>query len=78
MSIYPRQSDVAPFYGEASVVLVLTNPRMAIETFGLTALEAMTAGLPCVVPPVGGIAEMVTDGVNGYQIATWRPLSGKK
>ena len=68
LTIYPRQDDVAPFYNRASLVLNLTNRKYAIETFGLTALEAMTAGLPVIVPTVGGIAEMVTDGENGYKI----------
>lgn len=66
--IHPRQEDVAPFYNRASLLLNLTNRKYAIETFGLTALEAMTAGLPVIVPTVGGIAEMVTDGENGYKI----------
>ena len=68
LTIHPRQDDVAPFYNRASLVLNLTNRRYAIETFGLTALEAMTAGLPVIVPTVGGIAEMVTDGENGFKI----------
>ncbi len=68
LSIFSRQDNVAPFYNEASLVLNLTNPRMAIETFGLTPLEAMSCALPVIVPPVGGIAEMVEDGVNGYKI----------
>lgn len=68
LSVYPRQNNVALFYNRASVVLNLTNKEMAIETFGLTALEAMSAGLPVIVPTVGGIAEMVEDGVNGYRI----------
>ena len=68
ISIYPRQEDVAPFYNRASLVLNLTNKKYAIETFGLTALEAMTAGLPTIVPTVGGIAEMVNDGENGFKI----------
>ncbi len=46
----------------------MTNPRQAVETFGLTALEAMSAGLPVIVPTEGGIAEMVEDGANGYKI----------
>ena len=68
LSVYPRQNNVAPFYNRASVVLNLSNKNLFIETFGLTALEAMSAGLPVIVPTVGGIAEMVEDGVNGYRI----------
>ena len=68
ITIHPRQDDVTPFYNRASLVLNLTNKRFAIETFGLTALEAMAAGLPVIVPTVGGIAEMVEDGENGYKI----------
>ncbi len=66
--IHPRQEDVAPFYNRASLVLNLTRPDLVIETFGLTALEAMTAGLPVIVPPVGGIAEMVEEGENGFHV----------
>lgn len=66
--LYPRQADVAKFYQQASVVLNLSDKRLFIETFGLTALEAMTAGMPVIVPTEGGIAEMVTNGVNGYKI----------
>ena len=68
LAIHPRQEDVTPFYNRASIVLNLTNKKLAIETFGLTALEAMSAGLPVIVPTVGGVAEMVEDGVNGYKI----------
>lgn len=68
LAIYPRQSDVAPFYNRASLVLNLTDKAAAIETFGLTAIEAMCAGLPVIVPTVGGIAELVSDGENGYKI----------
>lgn len=67
LTVHARQKDVAPFYNRASVVLNLTNKNMAIETFGLTAIEAMSAGLPVIVPTVGGIAEIVEDGVNGYK-----------
>lgn len=68
LTVYSRQDNVAPFYNQASVVLNLTNKYLAIETFGLTAIEAMSAALPVIVPTVGGIAEMVEDGVNGYRI----------
>jgi len=66
--IYERQNDVVPFYKRASIVLNLSDKKRFIETFGLTVVEAMTAGLPVIVPTQGGIAEMVEDGVNGYKI----------
>ncbi len=68
LEIYPRHEEVSTFYNRASLVVSLTNKELAIETFGLTALEAMSAGLPVIVPTVGGIAEMVHDGVNGFKI----------
>lgn len=68
LSVFDRQENVIQFYNSASIVLNLTNKEQAIETFGLTALEAMSAGLPVIVPTVGGIAEIVEDGVNGYKI----------
>lgn len=68
LTVYSRQNDVVPFYNRASLVLNLSNKDKFVETFGLTALEAMTGGLPVIVPTVGGIAEMVEDGVNGYKI----------
>lgn len=68
IDVYPRQSDVALFYNQASLVINLTNKEQAIETFGMTPLEAMTCGLPVIVPTVGGIAELVVDGRNGFRI----------
>lgn len=68
LKVYSRQNDVIPFYNKASLVLNLSNKEKFVETFGLTALEAMSAGLPVIVPTIGGIAEIVFDGVNGYKI----------
>lgn len=66
--IFPRRSDTVPFYNHSSLVLNLSNKKQFVETFGLTALEAMSVGLPVIVPTEGGIAEMVVDGENGYKI----------
>lgn len=37
----------------------------AMESFGLAALEGMACGVPCVATRVGGVPELVEDGVNG-------------
>lgn len=66
--IYPTQTDTHPFYREASIVLNLSDPQLWVETFGLTILEAMAYGLPTIVPPVGGVTELVIEGKNGYLI----------
>ncbi|MBK8667951.1 MAG: glycosyltransferase family 4 protein [Saprospiraceae bacterium] len=67
VEIYPVQNDVKPFYEWSDVVLNLSKPNGWVETFGLTVIEAMAFGRPVIVPPVGGIAELVTDGINGFK-----------
>lgn len=68
LQIYDRQVDVSTFYDTATLVLNLSDKSRFIETFGMTALEAMAAGLPVIVPTEGGIAEIVDDRKNGYKI----------
>lgn len=46
------------------------------ESFGLTPLEAMAAGLPCVVSDWNGYRDTVREGVDGYRIATVMPGAG--
>jgi L-malate glycosyltransferase len=37
-----------------------------MESFGLAALEAMACGVPTVATRVGGVPELITDGVDGF------------
>lgn len=67
-TLFSKQNNVHPFYQKADVVLNLTRVDLANETFGLTVIEAMAYGLPVIVPPIGGIAELVKDGVNGFKV----------
>lgn len=68
VTIHPRTDDPASFYTRADLVLNLARVDQWIETFGLTLVEAMTFGLPVIAPPVGGPAEIVTHGIEGYCI----------
>jgi hypothetical protein len=46
------------------------------ETFGLTPIEAMAAGLPVVVTDWDGYRDTVRDQVDGFRVATWAPEPG--
>jgi hypothetical protein len=46
------------------------------ETFGLTPIEAMAAGLPVIVSDWDGYKETVQDGIDGFRIPTWMPPAG--
>lgn len=46
------------------------------ETFGLTPVEAMAAGLPCVVTDWNGYRDTVRHGEDGFRIPTYAPGPG--
>jgi len=69
LAVHGSQPSVHRFYARASVVLNLSHPDKWLESFGMTALEAMNYGLPVIVPPRGGISELVVDGYNGYHLS---------
>ncbi len=46
------------------------------ETFGITPVEAMAAGLPCVVTDWNGYRETVRHGVDGFRVPTVLPPPG--
>lgn len=68
LKLYSRQRDLHPFYQRARLLLQLSHSEAWVETFGLTILEAMTYGIPAIVPNAGGPLELVDDGVNGYTV----------
>lgn len=59
-----RRSDVPEIMG-ALDLLVVTS---AEESFSLVIAEAMAVGLPVVATAVGGVAESVVDGTNGFVV----------
>jgi glycosyltransferase involved in cell wall biosynthesis len=66
VTIHERTDNPALFYERADLVMNLSRVDQWIETFGLTLVEAMTFGIPVIAPPIGGPAELVTHGVEGY------------
>ena len=58
------QADPAPFYTVMNVFALLS----AREGFGMAAVEAMFFGLPVIGSAVGGIKDIVVDGVTGFLV----------
>lgn len=53
---------MAAFYRQARFAVA---PSECLEPFGLVAIEAMSHGLPVICSRIGGLAEIVEDGVTG-------------
>lgn len=59
-----KQNQVPALLNCADVLLLPSD----LESFGLAALEGMACGVPAVCSRVGGVPEVITDGVEGYLV----------
>ena len=59
-----KRSDIEDLMSSADLLLLPSEN----ESFGLAALEAMACEVPVVVSNVGGLPEVITDGVEGYLV----------
>ena len=57
-----NKQQLSSFYREARFIVV---PSEWYETFGLVVVEAMSHGLPVIASRIGGLPELVEDGVTG-------------
>ncbi|MFI5295710.1 MAG: glycosyltransferase family 4 protein [Thermodesulfovibrionales bacterium] len=65
LTICDFQKDIAPFYK----IMDLNVLPSRNEGLGLTLIEAMAAGVPCIGADSGGIREIIDDGANGFLFA---------
>ncbi len=69
LTFWGFRDDLDRFYPDLHLVLLPSHG----EGIPLSLLEAMRWGIPCVATRVGGIPEIVTDGVNGLLVDPGRP-----
>ena len=61
--------DVSPFYKEIDVYINTSKH----EGIPMSILEAMALGLPIIAPDVGGVGEIIEDGVQGFLVKGRNP-----
>lgn len=66
LQILGRVNDMGSFYRGLDI-FVLTSER---ESFGRVLIEAMSVGCPVIAANVGGVSEVVQDGVTGFLISS--------
>lgn len=67
-----RQADVRYQIWHAADIFCSLADNIQ-ETFGLTPIEAMAAGLPSVVSDWDGYKDTIRDGIDGFRVPTWMP-----
>jgi glycosyltransferase involved in cell wall biosynthesis len=79
-SIHYREVDGRPadtrFSIWSAADFFISFPDNIQETFGLTPVEAMAAGLPCVVTDWNGYKDTVRHGEDGFRVPTMAPGPG--
>lgn len=73
VSLPGRVEDMPAFWNRADVCVVPSDDL--VESFGLTAAEAMACGRPVVASDAGGLKEIVVDRVSGYRVRPGDPLA---
>ncbi len=66
VTFYGQQSDVSHYLEQTDIFVY---PSVCQEVFGISLVEAMAYGIPCIANAVGGIPEVIDDKINGYLTA---------
>lgn len=68
--------QIREYYWASDIVLVPSVPSHGvIEATSLTALEAMGCGVPVIASNIGGLAELITNNVNGILVPPGNPIA---
>ncbi|MEO5355919.1 MAG: glycosyltransferase family 4 protein [Nitrospirae bacterium YQR-1] len=59
------RSDMAFLYSSIDIFVL---PTSGLESFGMSLIEAMAMGIPCIASDVGGIPEIITNNYNGVLV----------
>ncbi len=62
-----HRPDIADIYAGLDMTIV---PSVLVEGMGLVAIEAMASGVPVIAHKIGGLPEIIEDGVNGHLVET--------
>jgi L-malate glycosyltransferase len=62
---------ISKYYNMIDIGVFLSNK----ESFGVAVLEAMACGKPVVVSDVGGLVEIVDEGINGFVVPNNNPVA---
>ena len=63
------QQELLPYYQKADVVI---NPSLS-EAFGMSLVEAMATQTPVIATKIGGMPEVVDDGITGFLVEPGNP-----
>ncbi|ABY34861.1 MAG TPA: glycosyl transferase family 1 [Chloroflexus aurantiacus] len=67
--VTPNSPRLIELYQQADLFVFPTRA----EAFGIAALEAIASGVPVITTPVGGLPDIVRDGVNGFLVPPDEP-----
>lgn len=71
-SFYGQQIEIDNYLQNTAIFVY---PSICQEVFGISLVEAMAYGIPCIASEVGGIPEIIHDGINGFLV---QPSDDKK
>src|SRR5208337_832744 len=63
VKFWGKVADIERIYAQTDVLIL---PSIWPENQPLTIIEAMSSGIPVIASDIGGIPELVDDGIDGY------------